>query len=156
MPGPAIGGGAELAMACDLRVADPRTILSFRHGRMAVTTAWGLLPKLVATVGPGAASRLLLAGHEIDAPEASRLGLVDAVSEPGASLAEALAWARDVERASPGAVASLKALLADAVRPSARHRARERERFTSAWTGPDHHEAVEAFFARRAPRWRSR
>src|SRR5579864_3411682 len=38
LPGPAIGGGAELAVACDLRVADARASLSFKHGRMAVTT----------------------------------------------------------------------------------------------------------------------
>ncbi len=156
LPGPAIGGGAELAMACDLRVADPRAIISFRHARMAVTTGWGILPKLVATVGHGAASRLLLAGHEVDAAEALRLGLVDGISATGECAATALAWARDVSRASPGAVARLKTLLRGTLGAAKGHRARERASFVGAWTGADHQEAVESFFARRAPRWKPR
>jgi enoyl-CoA hydratase len=156
LPGPALGGGAELALACDLRVADPRATLCFKHARMAVTTAWGVLPKLVATVGHGAATRLLLTGHEVDAHEALRLGLVDAVSQPGASAAAAAGWARDVVDMAPAAIAGLKGLLGDTLRTSPRQRARERERFVAAWTSADHREAVESFFARRAPRWQGR
>jgi enoyl-CoA hydratase len=151
LPGPAIGGGAELAMACDLRVADPRATLCFKHARMAVTTAWGVLPKLVATVGHGAASRMLLAAHEIDAQEALRLRLVDTVSEPGASVLRAIAWGLDIAQGAPQAVAELKGLLNEA--PSTEQRARERERFITMWTSGDHQEAVEAFFGSRAPRW---
>jgi enoyl-CoA hydratase len=151
LPGPAIGGGAELAMACDLRIADPRATLCFKHARMAVTTAWGVLPKLVATVGHGAASRLLLAAHEIDAQEALRLRLVDAISEQGASVLRAIAWGLDVAQGAPRAVAELKALLNEP--PSTEQRALERERFITMWTSADHREAVEAFFASRAPRW---
>ncbi len=154
LPGPAIGGGAELAIACDLRVADPRARLSFKHARMAVTTAWGIMPKLVSMVGAGAAARLLLAGHEVEAPDALRMGLVECVCEEGASLATALAWARDVAKGAPKAIAGLKALLREGVDgPRARARARERSLFVAAWAGEDHHEAVEAFFGGRAPRW---
>jgi len=151
LPGPAIGGGAELAMACDLRIADARASLCFKHARMAVTTAWGVLPKLVATVGHGTASRLLLAGHEIDAHQAYRLGLVDDVTEPGGAVLRAIAWGLDVAQGAPRAVAELKALLADA--HAGDLRTRERERFIAMWTSGDHREAVEAFFASRAPRW---
>jgi enoyl-CoA hydratase/carnithine racemase len=155
LPGPAIGGGAEIAVACDLRVADPSARLSFKHARMAVTTAWGTLPKLVNMVGHGTASRLLLAGQELGASEALRVGLVDAIAEPGRSLQTALAWAGDVAKGAPGAVASLKALLAGAVDVRGHQRALERARFKDAWTSSDHHEAVEAFFADRAPSWRA-
>jgi enoyl-CoA hydratase len=153
LPGAAIGGGAELAIACDLRVADPRARLSFKHARMAVTTAWGILPKLVSMVGTGAAARLLLAGHEVDATEALRIGLVEGLCEEGASLATAIAWARDVTRGAPGAVSGLKELLRDAGDARARQRARERALFVAAWAGGDHREAVEAFFGGRAPQW---
>ncbi len=154
LPGPAIGGGAELAIACDLRVADPRARLSFKHARMAVTTAWGIMPKLVSMVGSGGAARLLLAGQDVDAAEALRMGLVEAVCEEGASLATAVAWARDVAKGAPEAIAALKTLLREGIdAPRARQRARERSLFVAAWAGADHHEAVEAFFGGRAPRW---
>jgi enoyl-CoA hydratase len=156
LPGAAIGGGAELALACDLRVADARASLCFKHGRMAVTTAWGILSKLVATVGHATASRLLYAGHAVGADEALRLGLVDHVCEPGESVAHAIAWGLDVAQASPLAIAELKALLWDAVGAAADLRAQERERFIRTWTSDDHREAVEAFFAGRTPRWAGR
>jgi enoyl-CoA hydratase/carnithine racemase len=156
LPGPAIGGGAEIAIACDVRVADPSARLSFKHARMAVTTAWGTLPKLVDMVGHGSASRLLLAGHQVDAQEALRVGLVDTVTEPGRSLETALAWADDVAKGAPGAVASLKALLSGVVDVRGPQRADERTRFKNAWASDDHREAVEAFFAGRVPAWRAR
>ena len=151
-----VGGGAELAVACDLRVADARASLSFKHARMAVTTAWGVLPRLVGMVGPGAASRLLLAGHVVGAEEALRMGLVDAVTQDGGCVERAVAWGNDVAGAAPGAVAALKELLRAAGGPRDASRALERERFVAAWTGADHREAVEAFFEGRPPVWRNR
>ncbi|HLK41462.1 MAG TPA: enoyl-CoA hydratase/isomerase family protein [Polyangiaceae bacterium] len=156
LPGPALGGGAELALACDIRVAERQATLGFRHARMAVTTAWGTLPKLVATVGAGAAARLLLAGHDVGAEEALRLGLVDAVTDPGEGLITAKSWAFDAALLAPLAVSGLKRLLGDALGPRARSRALERRLFEATWTSADHREAVEAFFERRAPAWRMR
>ncbi len=154
LPGAAVGGGAELAIACDLRVADRRARLSFKHARMAVTTAWGIMPKLVSLVGPGAAARLLLTGHDVDAAEALRIGLVEGVCDEGASVETAMTWAREVSRGAPRAIAGLKTLLGDATTTSrARQRAQERSLFIAAWTDKDHHEAVEAFFEGRPPRW---
>jgi enoyl-CoA hydratase/carnithine racemase len=154
LPGPAIGGGAELAMACDLRVAAPGASLCFKHAHMGVTTAWGILPRLVAIAGHGGASRALLTGQTIGAAECLRMGLVDAVSgeEPGACLVLAESWARDVERGSPGAIAGMKALLREAA-ASERLHALERRHFVETWTSADHRDAVEAFFEKRAPRW---
>src|SRR5208283_4813951 len=112
LPGAAIGGGAELAVACDLRVASPRASLSFKHAHMGVTTAWGILPRLVSLSGRAAASRLLLTAQTVEAAEALRLGLFDAVSAdtPGACLELAERWADDIVRGAPLAVAGMKAL----------------------------------------------
>jgi enoyl-CoA hydratase len=157
LPGPAIGGGAELAVACDLRVADPRAKLSFKHARMGVTTAWGTLPKLVGMVGQGQAARLLLTGHDVDAAEALRIGLVEGVSEEGDSLATAVSWAHQVAKSSPGAIAGFKQLLSEAaVGSPAQLRARELDLFVEAWAAPDHEEAVESFFEARPPKWGAR
>jgi enoyl-CoA hydratase len=155
LPGAAVGGGAEIAVACDLRVADARARLSFKHARMAVTTAWGILPKLVSMIGHGAATRMLLTGDDVSGDEALQLGLVDAVCEEGASVATATTWAREIARGAPRAIASLKTLLREAVASSgARQHARERSLFVAAWTDAAHDEAVDAFFEGRAPRWK--
>jgi enoyl-CoA hydratase/carnithine racemase len=154
LPGAAIGGGSELAIACDLRVGAPGASLCFKHAHMGVTTAWGVLPRLLSLAGHAASARMLLTGHVVDAGEALRLGLLDAVSEdePGAVVALAERWAADVLRGSPLAVSRMKALLREATR-SEGLRALERDSFVATWTSADHHDAVEAFFERRPPRW---
>jgi enoyl-CoA hydratase len=157
LPGAAIGGGAELAIACDMRLAEDRAKICFKHVRMGLTTAWGVLPKLLAMVGPSTAARLIYTGHEIRAMEARALRLVDFVTDDGAGVATALAWAMDVAQGSPSAIAEMKAILREAdLSGGAAMRARERERFVATWTSPDHQEAVEAFFSSKAPRWNAR
>jgi len=153
LPGPAIGGGAELAMACDLRIADPAATLCFKHARMGVTTAWGILPKLVVVVGHATASRLLLTGQTLGAQEGLRVGVFDAIAEEGGCVAAALGWAGDVARGAPGAVRELKAMLREATAGSPELRASERRRFVASWTSDDHREAVQAYFAGRGPTW---
>jgi enoyl-CoA hydratase len=148
LPGLAFGGGAELAIACDLRIADASAKIAFKQVRMGVTTAWGSIARLMSLVGRSGAARLLYTAHEIGAQEAKSLGLVDDVVADGTSRAAALAWARDVELGSPTAIAELKALL--------RSGAGERRRFVATWTSSDHTEAVNAFFERRAPKWSPR
>lgn len=158
LPGPAIGGGAELALACDMRVADVRAKISFKQVRMGVTTAWGTVPRLLSLVGAGAAARLLYAGYELPAAEAKLLGLVDEVTENGLARTTALAWASDIAQGSPRAVSELKRLVHEAIAHGggAEHRALERQLFVDTWSGADHVEAIEAYFERRAPRWHDR
>ena len=154
--GPAIGGGAELAVACDLRIADVAARISFKQVRMGVTTAWGTVPRLTALVGAGAAARLLYTGQDISATECRRLGLVDEVTDEGQAHATALAWAADIARGSPKAVAETKRLLREATTTARNVRALERQAFIDTWSGPDHSDAIEAYFERRPPRWQAR
>jgi enoyl-CoA hydratase/carnithine racemase len=156
LPGPAIGGGAELALACDLRIADARARIGFKQVRMGVTTAWGTVPRLVAVVGSGTASRLLLTAQEIGAAEAKELGLVDAVTDNGQSRQTALAWASDIALGSPRAVAETKRLLRETQATARDVRALERQVFIATWSAADHRDAVEAYFERRPPRWQPR
>lgn len=154
MPGPAIGGGAELAVACDLRIAAASARIAFVQTRMGVSTAWGTVPRLVALVGTSVASRLLYTARSMHASEARDVGLVDEMVDGGASLETALLYAEDIAKGSPSAVAAMKRLVrettesvAQAVRPT------ERALFAETWSGRDHAEAVEAYFERRLPRW---
>jgi enoyl-CoA hydratase/carnithine racemase len=156
LAGPAIGGGAELAIACDLRVADMRAKLSFKQVRMGVTTAWGTVPRLVSLVGTSAAARLLYTAYEISAMDAKLLRLVDDVTENGLARTTALAWASDIAQGSPRAIADMKRLLQETVAASSDVRSLERQLFVDTWSGADHVEAIEAYFERRPPRWHDR
>lgn len=156
LPGPAIGGGAELALACDMRIADTRAIFSFKQVRMGVTTAWGTVPRLVSLVGAGTAARLLYAGHDVSAEDAKLVGLVDEVTEDGLARARALAWASDIAEGSPRAIADMKRLLRASTATAVDVRALERQRFVHTWSSADHAEAVEAYFEKRPPRWTDR
>lgn len=156
LAGPAVGGGAELALACDMRVADARAKICFKQGRMGVTTAWGSAARLVALIGPSMAARLLYTGYEMPAVEAKLAGLVDEVVENGMARATAVAWAADVAQASPAAVRAMKAILREGARAAESARAVERQLFIDTWSGADHIEAVDAYFERRAPVWHDR
>lgn len=155
LSGPAIGGGAELALACDMRIADVRAKIAFKQVRMGVTTAWGSIARLVNLVGPGVAARLLYTAQEVGAAEAKLLGLVDDVMENGLARTTALAWASDIAAGSPRAVVELKRLVRESMSGADAQtiRSLERQAFINTWSGPDHVDAVEAYFERRAPRW---
>jgi enoyl-CoA hydratase/carnithine racemase len=148
--GPAFGGGAELALACDLRIGDPAARVSFKQVRMGVTTAWGTIGRLVAVVGASKAARLLYTAQEIAADAAREMGLLDAVSAPGGAVAMALSWGEDIALGAPGAVAEMKGLVRAA---RAEVGAIERDRFVASWTGAEHKEAVEAYFGKRRATW---
>ncbi len=153
LPGVAYGGGAELALACDLRIADEKAKISFKQVRMGVTTAWGSIPRLISIVGHSTASRLLFTAHEITAMEGRALGLVDYVADHGASVALALAWANDIALGAPNAVAQMKALLRAARSAPLSLMGEERKRFIATWTGKEHAAAMDAYFSSRPSRW---
>lgn len=155
LTGPAIGGGAELAMACDMRIAERRARIAFKQVRMGVTTAWGTIPRLVAAIGSSRAARLLYTAEELSAEDAKILGLVDEVTDDGQAKATAMTWASEIALGSPRAIARMKQLVREATHNAhaAEIRALEREVFVETWTSRDHVDAVEAFFERRPPRW---
>jgi enoyl-CoA hydratase len=156
LPGPAFGGGAELAIACDLRIADQRARISFKQARLGVTPAWGSTARLVSLVGRGAAARLLYTAHELGAADAKACGLVDEVATDGTCVQVAIAWAQDIAQGSPNAVAGMKALVKLSTAPGEPLARDERRRFVDTWVSPDHAEAMTAYFARRAPVWTER
>jgi len=103
--GSAVGGGAELAAACDMRVAGAGA--TFRFPGAAYGYPVGPA-KLVGLVGLGAAKDLVLTARTVGAEEAMRLGLVQRLTAPGAALDEALAVAGAMAAHDPSAVAYLK------------------------------------------------
>ena len=150
--GYAFGGGAEIMLACDYRVAAQTAKVSFRQAAMGLTTGWGATTRLAQLVPRGVATRLLLAAEVVGAEEAARLGVIDEVAAH--PMARALELATAVAAQSPRAVAAFARLLRSAYGADApTTRALEWEVFRELWGGPDHREALDAFFGKRAARW---
>lgn len=81
--GDAMGGGAELAVACDFRVAAAHARIGFVQGRLNISTAWGGGVDLMRLVGPTKALALLCRSDMLRGPDALALGLIDAVADEG-------------------------------------------------------------------------
>jgi enoyl-CoA hydratase len=155
--GPAVGGGAELALACDLRVIDEDAYISFAQARMGVVTGWGGGPRLVGLVGWRRALGLLASAARISPSEALAMGLADWVAPAGKAVERAEALADRLASLPPLAVRSLKPLLqgfAGADRVDAQ--AAERQTFAVLWGSEDHEEALASLLENRAPSFKGR
>jgi enoyl-CoA hydratase/carnithine racemase len=150
--GQVLGGGTEVALACDLRIAEPHSRVTFKHAALSVTPGWGGLVRLARVVPPGIAAKALLTALPIDAEEARRVGIFDEVVAKGESRARALALAAEVEKNSPSAVADLKRLLRLAY-SGALDQAEETRVFLARTQSADHLEALAAFREKRTPRF---
>jgi 2-(1,2-epoxy-1,2-dihydrophenyl)acetyl-CoA isomerase len=109
--GPAAGGGANLALACDLRIASDRASIGQTFNRIGLHPDWGgtwLLPRLV---GRARAAELFFFGEMIDATEAERLGLVNRVVPHDELEAATLEWAGRLAAKPPLALALAKQAL---------------------------------------------
>jgi enoyl-CoA hydratase len=108
-----IGGGVDLAAACDIRLASRDAILSVREAKLAIVADLGSLQRLPSIIGRGHVAELAFTGMDINAERAAAIGLVNRVSgDPEAVLADARDLATDIAANSPLAVQGTKAVLA--------------------------------------------
>ncbi len=148
--GDALGGGAELAIACDFRIAAEHARIGFPQITLGLMPAWGASERLAALVGRARALSVLLGGQPVAAAEALQLGLVEMVV-PSATFEDRLHdVAAAIAAAPPAAVAGIKSSV-NAVHP---HRNPELadttvEAFARTWVDPAHWEAVEKMEKRR-------
>ena len=151
--GAAAGGGCELALACHLRVAARGARFRLPEAKLGVLPAYGGTQRLARSVGTGRALAAMLAGDEIDAEEAFRLGLVNRLAEAGRAVEEAEALARAVEDfAAPLAVrACLEAVTRGARLPLADGLRLEAELFAGLFSTADVREGTRAFLEKRPP-----
>jgi len=148
--GDALGGGAELAVACDMRVMRHGAHIGYIHGRLAITSAWGGGADLAALVGPARALRMTSRCELIDAATALDWGLADATA-PAESLATALQeFIAPLLKQSTATLRGAKALTLAARRGEAYddRRAIEQDQFVATWTHQDHWAAVDRILAR--------
>ena len=152
-----IGGGSELALACDIRVADRTARISQAEIRIGLIPGGGGTQRLARLVGRGWASIISMTGDFVEADEAHRIGLVDVLVDEGQHLERALTLAGRMTRWSP---VSLR-LAKDAIRaafevPLQEGLVYEKERFLDAFASEDGREGVQAFMEKRKPDFKGR
>ena len=150
--GPAVAGGAGFVTVCDLALAVPEAKLGYPEVRRGLVAAM-VMPHLLRHVGERCARYLLLTGELIDAAEACRTGLINAVvPSPDKLMEQALAWARSVAEGGPNALAATKSLLQQFSR-----QAISVEETAKASAAPrlseEARQGLEAFFAKRPAPW---
>lgn len=139
--GDALGGGAELSIACDMRILAAHARIGFIQGRLNVTTAWGGGPDLMRLVGYGRALRLLSRCELVGGADALALGLADAVAPAGEPFdAFVESFIEPMRQQSPIAMRGFKAqaLLERLGGSSDERRKSEVLYFSRAWVHDDH------------------
>lgn len=111
--GMARGAGVELALACDIRIADETAILSHPEADLAWMPSHGGTARLSKIVGRSKALELLISGKELTALDALRLGIVDHLTAPGEALNQARALAEIFSQKSRSAVKAIKRALTE-------------------------------------------
>lgn len=145
-----LGGGCELSMACDIRVASSRAKLGQPEINLGLIPGGGGTQRLPRLVGEGQAMRLIMTGELISAAEAERIGLVEQVFEPENLREATLEMARTIASRSPIALQAAK----ESILAARRMPMDEGLKFERAWFGllfstEDMNEGVDAFLSKR-------
>ncbi|MDF0535068.1 enoyl-CoA hydratase [Shewanella yunxiaonensis] len=152
--GYAMGGGLEVALACDIRIAEEQAQLALPEASVGLLPCAGGTQNLTALVGEGWAKRMILCGERLTAAKALAIGLIEEVVASGSALQQALKLASLVEHQSPASVTACKRLI-----QSGRHMPRsqalplERELFVALFDTEDQQEGVNAFIEKRPAHW---
>ena len=152
----AMGGGLEVALACDIRIAESHAQMALPEAKVGLLPCAGGTQRLSWLVGEGWAKKMILCGERIKADTAERIGLVEEVVAKGEGLERALELAEQVGEQSPISVTYCKELI---------HQARdnaygdslpyERQKFVDLFQTEDQREGVNAFLEKRKPVWKN-
>jgi enoyl-CoA hydratase len=152
--GVALGGGCELALACDLRFAASNVRLGQPEINLGLIPGWGGTQRLARVCGLGFAKDLILTGRTVDAAEAERRGLVNAVFEPGELRVRTQETARLLASKSPVALAYAKEATNLALQGAqSANLIQEASFFALLFSTEDAKEGLAAFVERREPRF---
>ncbi|GAB6260511.1 enoyl-CoA hydratase [Photobacterium sp. R1] len=154
--GYAMGGGLEVALACDIRIAEAHAIMALPEASVGLLPCAGGTQNLAWLVGEGWAKRMILCGERVSASQALDIRLVEEVVATGQSLETAKKLAAEVAHQSPTAVTACKSLIQNArFAPLHQGLIQERERFIRLFDTLDQREGVRAFFEKRPPVWKN-
>ena len=147
----ALGGGCELALACDIRIASTTAVFAQPEVSLGIPPGWGGSQRLARVVGPGMAAEMIFTGRRVDAVEALRIGLINSVYEPDRLMSAANALADAIAANSPVNVRAAKRLIALTRGDDQSGLDAEASAFADAFTIPDRREGMNAFIERRKP-----
>ena len=151
--GYALGGGLELALACDIRIASKTAKLGSPEITLAVIPGWGGTQRLPRLIPLSKAKQLMFTGDSIAAEEAHRIGLVDEVSEPDELMADALRMAEKIAHWGPLAMKYLKTAVIDGLQCDLQRGLQiEAALFAQLYGTQDQQEAMHAFLEKRPPK----
>ncbi|MBI3953817.1 MAG: enoyl-CoA hydratase/isomerase family protein, partial [Chloroflexi bacterium] len=155
--GLALGGGLELALACDLRLAAEGATFGQPEVKWSLIPGWGATQRLPRTIPYAKAAELILMGRTIDAPEALRLGLINAIVPKEKLLETAEAWAQELCQVGPLAVRAAKeAMLRGLDQPLEQGLQLEQMLFEGLRYTEDSQEGPRAFAEKRKPAFKGR
>src|SRR6478752_1840014 len=150
LPGPAVGAGLALAMACDIRIAAQSAFISTGYLRVALSGDYGIAWLLTRLVGTSRARELMFTAEKVDAARCEAIGLVNRVVPDDRLQAEAFALARSIAEGPTMALRYMKDNLDEALLfDFATARDHEAERLIRTTMTSDHREAVQAFIEKR-------
>lgn len=148
----AFGGGCELALACDIRLASSNAVFAQPEVSLGIPPGWGGTQRLPRIVGLGIASELIFTGRRVGADEALRIGLVNAVHQPDTLMPAAREMAAAIAANGPNAVRASKRLIAvSRTGQPGQGLAEEARTFADAFAGPEQPEGMAAFIEKRKP-----
>lgn len=151
----AVGGGAVIALTCDLRVMATGATLYVPEVERAMNLSWGSVPRLVALVGPARAKRIMILAEKLPAEKAEAWGLADAVAPNALDRAQEMAEA--IAAMPPVQVRMIKTQINAAAHALAGAvSALDRDQFALSQLSEDHAESLAAFFGKRAPNYTGR
>jgi len=155
LPGPAVGAGLAIAMACDIRIAAQSAFVSTGYLRVALSGDYGMAWLLTRLVGTSRARELMFTSEKVDAARCEQIGLVNRVVADEALQDEAFALAKSMAEGPTLALRYMKDNLDEALQfDFTTARDHEAERLIRLTTTADHKEAVQAFIEKRKPVFR--
>lgn len=155
--GVAFGGGTELALSCDLRVAAPSAELGLTEVKLGIIPGGGGTQRLTRLIGPGRAKDLILTGRRVTAAEALALGLVNRVAPEGKLIETASDVAEAVAGNAPIAVGAAKHAIDEGLAlPLDEALALEHRKYELTLRSEDRLEGLKAFAEKRPPRFQGR
>jgi enoyl-CoA hydratase len=148
----ALGGGCELALACDIRYAADNAVFAQPEVGLGIPPGWGGTQRLPQLVNPGIAAELIFTGKRIDADEALRIGLVNAVFPADVLMDRTLELAHTIASQGPQAVRAAKRLMAiSRTNHPTQSLSEEMRTFAEAFAGSEQREGMRAFLDKRPP-----
>lgn len=145
LTGAAVGGGCEIALACDFRIATSNVQIGLPETTLGLIPGWGGIPRTTRLVGGSAAKRLIFSGTPVSAEQAKELGLIDEVVPDEQALDDAIRQLRSsFTKGGPAAIGLAKRAMRDGQDLAA---------FAACFNDPESEEGMKAFIQKRAQKW---